>query len=221
MSPLLAIVWKDIVIEWRNKESVSAMLMFGLLVVVIFSFAVQLRGSDADAVAAGILWVAYSFAGILGLNRSLSMEADNECLQGLLLAPIDRGSLYIGKVVSNFAFTLIAELIVLPMFMVFYHLAVDVKILWIVGITLLGTLGFVSIGTILSMISAQTRMKEVMLPILQIPTTVPVVISAVEATRMALDGDMAGISFHLELLGVFSIVYLTVAYLVFGYVVED
>src|SRR5688572_28547577 len=178
MSPIAAIVFKDIAIEYKNKEAFSSMVLFGILVVVIFSFAFE--GADrstlATALTPGMLWVDYSFAGILGLNRSLSMETDNDCLQGLLLCPLSRSDLYLGKVAGNFIFTIIAELVLLPFFVVLNNLAFDGKLLWIIGITLLGTLGFVAIGTTLSLISAQTRMKEVMLPVLQIPMTFPVIL---------------------------------------------
>ena len=219
MKPVFAIIHKDIAIEFRNKESLSSMLWFGLLVLVIFTFSFD--SSEAEGIKSGILWVAFSFAGILGLNRSLSMESDNDCLQGLLLAPMDRGDLYLGKVAGNFIFTFVAEMIILPVFTVMQHLHFDSKLLWIVGITIVGTLGFVSVGTTLSMISAHTRMKEVILPILQIPMTLPVIIAAVTATNMVLSGETAGISFPLSLLGVFSIVYLTASYLIFEYVVEE
>jgi heme exporter protein B len=222
MKPIVAIVHKDVAIEFRNKESISSMLWFGLLVLVIFSFSFD--AADTEGIKPGILWVAFSFAGILGLNRSLSMESDNDCLQGLLLAPMDRGDLYLGKVAGNFAFTFVAEMVILPVFAIMQHVRFDLKLIEIVGITMLGTLGFVSIGTTLSMISAHTRMKEVILPILQIPMTLPVIIAAVTATGMVLStepGSMSGISFPLSLLGVFSIVYLTASYLVFEYVVEE
>jgi heme exporter protein B len=219
MKPVAAIVFKDIAIEYKNKEAFSSMLLFGLLVVVVFSFAFE--GQDRKAVAPGMLWVAYSFAGILGLNRSLSMEIDNDCFQGLLLSPLSRSDLYIGKVIGNFVFTVIAELILLPFFVVLNNLAFDITLLWIMGITLLGTLGFVAVGTTLSLISAQTRMKEVMLPVLQIPMTFPVVLSAVQATAMVMSGDPRGISFPLSVLGVFSTVYLTASYFIFEYLVEE
>ena len=219
MKPIVAIVHKDVAIEFRNKESVSSMLWFGLLVLVIFSFSFD--SSGAENIRPCLLWVAFSFAGILGLNRSLSMESDNDCLQGLLLAPVDRGDLYLGKVAGNFVFTLVAELSILPIFAALQHVHFDWKLLAIAGITIAGTLGFVSIGTTLSMISAHTRMKEVILPVLQIPMTLPVILSAVIATEMVLNGETAGISFPLSLLGVFSIVYLTASYFIFEYVVEE
>jgi heme exporter protein B len=219
LKPIAAIIHKDVAIEFRNKESISSMLWFGLLVLIIFSFSFDSSGSEN--IRPGLLWVAFSFAGILGLNRSLSMESDNDCLQGLLLAPIDRGDLYLGKVAGNLVFSLAAELIILPVFAVLQHVHFDWKLLAIAGITIAGTLGFVSIGTTLSMISAHTRMKEVILPVLQIPMTLPVILSAVTATDMVLNGETTGISFPLSLLGVFSIVYLTASYFIFEYVVEE
>ena len=221
MRPLTAILFKDVLIEMRNKESLSSMLMFGILVLVIFMFAFEASGLDKTLIGPGELWVAYSFAAILGLNRSLAMEIDNDCLQGLLLAPIGRGALYLGKVASNFTFMIIAEVMVLPVFFIFNNLSFDQRFLGILGISVLGTLGIAAVGTILSTISANTRMKEVMLPILQIPLCVPVVIAAVEATGQILNKDDPEISSWLTILAGFSIVYLTVSYLVFEFVVEE
>ena len=221
MRPITAILFKDVLIEMRNKESLSSMLMFGILVLVIFMFAFEASGLDKTLIGPGELWVAYSFAAILGLNRSLAMEIDNDCLQGLLLAPIGRGALYLGKVASNFTFMIIAEVMVLPVFFIFNNLRFDQRFLGILGISVLGTLGIAAVGTILSTISANTRMKEVMLPILQIPLCVPVVIAAVEATSQILNKDDPEISSWLTILAGFSIVYLTVSYLVFEFVVEE
>ena len=221
MRPLTAILFKDVLIEMRSKESLSSMLMFGILVLVIFMFAFEASGLDKTLIGPGELWVAYSFAAILGLNRSLAMEIDNDCLQGLLLAPIGRGALYLGKVASNFTFMIIAEVMVLPVFFIFNNLRFDQRFLGILGISVLGTLGIAAVGTILSTISANTRMKEVMLPILQIPLCVPVVIAAVEATSQILNKDDPEISSWLTILAGFSIVYLTVSYLVFEFVVEE
>jgi heme exporter protein B len=221
MRPVAAIIFKDILIEMRSKESVSSMLMFGVLVLTVFNFAFEPSSVDRSQIAPGILWVAFSFAAILGLNRSLAMEIDNDCLQGLLLAPLGRGGLYLGKVASNFIFMMIAELIVLPVFVIFNNLRFGAQFLEIVGIAILGTAAIAAIGSILSTISANTRMKEVMLPVLQIPLTVPVVIASVEATSMVLSGETKGISSWLYLLAGFSIVYLTVSYLVFEFAVEE
>jgi heme exporter protein B len=221
LKPLAAIISKDIVIELRKKEAIASMMMFGFLVLVIFSFAFVPSSLERALIAPGILWVAFSFAGILGLNRSLSIELDNDCLQGLLLAPLSRGELYIGKLLSNFIFMTIAELIILPIFMVFYNLPFDLQFLEIAAIGFLGTLAFASVGTILSTISANTGMKEVMLPVLQFPLTVPVIIASVEATGMVITGETEGISSLLYILGGFTIVYLIASYLLFDFVVEE
>ena len=221
MKPISAIIFKDIVIEMRNKESISSMMMFGILVLVIFNFAFEPSSVERALIAPGTLWVAFSFAAILGLNRSLAMEIDNDCLQGLLLSPVSRGGLYLGKVAGNFIFMMIAEIVVLPVFILFNNLRFNLQFVEIAAIACLGTLGVATIGTILSTISANTRMKEVMLPVLQIPLTVPVVIASVEATSMVLTGETKGISSWLYLLAGFSIVYLTASYLVIDFVLEE
>jgi heme exporter protein B len=221
MTPLTSIIFKDIAVEWRNKESLSSMCMFGILTMVIFNYAFDPTGMDRSLISPGILWVSFTFAGVIGLNRSLSMELDNDCMQGLLLAPLTRGDLYLGKVASNFAFMMMAELVIFPAFVVFNNLGISIALPEILGIAVLGTLGFVSIGTILSMISAHTRMKEVILAVLQIPLTIPVLLMSVSATRMVMSGETEGISARLSILAAFSIVYLTASYLLFEYVVED
>lgn len=221
MRPIAAIIFKDVVIEMRSKESISSMLMFGILVLVIFMFAFAAGSLEKGMIAPGTLWVAFSFAAILGLNRSLAMEIDNDCFQGLMLAPISRGQLYLGKVASNFTFMMIAEFFVLPIFFILNNFNFDGRFFGIAGVSILGTLGIAAVGTILSTISANTRMKEVMLPILQIPLTVPVVIAAVEATSQILNNDKPEISAWLTILAGFSIVYLTVSYLVFEFAVEE
>lgn len=221
MRSILAVLRKDVLVEFRNRESLSSMTMFGLLVVVIFNFAFEPSGAERIRIAPGILWVAFSFAGVIGLNRSLSIETDNDCLSGLLLAPMGRGELYVAKVLANFLFMLISEAVILPLFVLFYNLRFNLQFVEIAAIAALGTLGFASIGTILSTISANTRMKEVMLPVLQIPLTVPVIIGAVEATSMILSGETDGISAWIYLMAGFSIIYLVLSYLIFEYVVEE
>jgi len=222
MKSISPILFKDIAIEWRNKESISSMFMFGLLSLVIFNYAFESSGgTDRSVLTPAILWVSYVFAGVTGLNRSLTMETDNECIQGLLLAPLSRGELYLAKVASNFAFMITAEILMMPPFVILNNLTFNLKIVEIMGVSLLGTLGFVSIGTILSMITAQTRMKEVLLAVLQIPLALPVILSAVWVTSRILQEDTVGISPALFMLGGFSIVYLTASYLLFDYVVEE
>lgn len=222
MSAVLTLVLKDISIELRRKESVTAMVMFGVLVMVIFNFVIESASMNpalrAD-LAPGILWVAVSLAGILGLNRSLAIDLDNDSLHGLLLAPLGRGTLYLAKVLSNFVFILVADAIALAALIVFYDLDLDTRILWVGLIVILGTFGFSSVGTILAMVSSHTRMSEVMLPVLLIPLTVPLIIASVLATVTALNADAGRPNLNL-ILG-FDIIFLVISYLVFDFVVEE
>ncbi|HJS29316.1 MAG TPA: heme exporter protein CcmB, partial [Anaerolineales bacterium] len=136
-----AVVWKDLTAEWHSREVLSAMLVFGLLVILIFNFALELSVSTRAAVTSGVLWVTFAFAGTLGLNRSLSTEKDRGCLDGLLLAPVDRSAIYFGKVISSLTFMLIVEAVVLPVYSVLYN-----QNLFKPGLLLvffLGSLGFV------------------------------------------------------------------------------
>ena len=221
MRAIWSIIYKDFVVELRNKETMTAMIMFAVLILVVFNFAFESSGVDKTLIAPGSLWVAFSFAAILGLNRSLAKELDNECLQGLLLAPLSRGSLYISKVAGNFIFMVVAEIFLLPMFVILNNLKFNFQLLQVAGIGLIGMLAIASVGTILSVVSAGTRMKEVMLPILQIPLTVPVVISAVEATAGVMIPEYGEISAWLSILAGFTIIYLTVSWLIFEFAVEE
>lgn len=221
MKAIWHIVAKDFLIEMRNKESLSSMTMFGFLVLVVFNFAFEPAGSERALIAPGILWVCLSFAGVLGMNRNLAVETDNECLQGLLLAPIGRGTLYLAKLTSNFAFIVFAQMVILPIFTIFYNLRFDTVLARVALISLLGTFGFVVVGTILSTVSANTRMREVMLPVLQFPLSMPVLIAAVEATSLTLRGDFGQANDWLKLVVAFDIIFFVVSYLVFDFVVEE
>lgn len=221
MSPILTLILKDISVELRRKESVAAMVMFGVLVMVIFNFALESANLDPAIrpdLAPGVLWVAVSLAGILGLNRSLAIDLDNDSLQGLLLAPLSRGTLYLAKVLSNFAFILLADAVAFASVIVFYDLDPSSRLWWVALIIVLGSFGIAAVGTILAMVSSQTRMSEVMLPVLLIPLTIPLIISSVAATAIALTGDGRP---SMNLILGFDIIFLVISYLVFDYVVEE
>ncbi|MEJ2208473.1 MAG: heme exporter protein CcmB [Anaerolineae bacterium] len=219
---IAAIVWKDIVAELRTKEMFSAMFVFAVLVIVIFNFAFDLRvsGERVRQVAPGALWVAFAFAGILGLNRAFVAEKDRGCLEGLLLAPMDHTAIYFGKMISTMLFMLVVEALMLPVFTAF--LGVNLFDLRLALIVLLGTLGFAGVGTILSAMTAQTRSREVLLPILLLPVAAPVLIAAVKATAAILDGlSMGEIGLWLQLLLAFDLIFPAVAFMTFDYVVKE
>jgi len=215
-----AIVWKDISAELRTKEMFSSMFVFVFLAIVIFNFAFELRVDNVRQVAPGILWVAFSFAGVLGLNRSFILEKDQGCLEGLLLAPMDRSLVYFGKVISNLLFMLVVEAIALPIFAALFNL--PLLRLDLALVVLLGTLGFAGVGTLFSAMVVNTRAREVLLPVLLFPIIMPVLIAAVKLTAGLLDGEgLLQMGNWLRLLVAFDVIFLAVSNMTFDYVVEE
>ena len=215
-----AIVQKDLAAEFRSFELVSAMLVFSLLVIIIFNFALELDVKVRQSVTAGVLWTTFAFAGTLGLNRSMSTEKDRGCMDGLLLAPVDRSAIYFGKAISNLAFMLIVEAIVLPVYSLLYN--VNLFRFDLLGVILLGSIGYTAVGTLLSAMSVQTRTREVLLPILLFPVAIPVLLASVKASNGLLAGaEFAEILTPLNILVVYDIVFVAVAFMVFDFVVEE
>ncbi len=216
----LAVVWKDLAAEFRSRELFSAMLVFSLLVILIFNFALELDIRTRQSVTSGVLWVTFAFAGTLGLNRSMAVEKDRGCLDGLLLAPVDRAAIYFGKVISNLAFMLIVEAIVLPVYSFLYN--VNLFSLGLLSVILLGSIGYTAVGTLLASMAVQTRTRDVLLPILLFPVAVPVLIAAVKASGGFLAGDdFAGILPWMNLIIVYDVIFLAVAFMLFDFVVEE
>jgi heme exporter protein B len=219
---ILAILWKDILAELRTKEIFSAMLMFGLLVIVVFNFAFEPSSEEALNLAPGLLWIAVSFAGVLGLNRSFSSETRMNALQGLMLAPLDRGAIYLGKMLGNLLFMGIADLVILACFAVLYNLSVLPSLGMVLLILFLGTAGFAIVGTLFSAVAINTRMSEVMLPILQLPISVPLLIASIQATAAAINPQPgSNIGDWIKILVVFDVVFGVVCWLLFQYVIEE
>ncbi len=217
---VIAIVRKDVAAEIRSRELISAMLVFSLLVVLIFNFALELDRFARENVAAGVLWVTFIFAGTLGLNRTFAAEKDRGSFDGLLLAPVDRTTIYFGKLIATIVFMLIVEIIVIPVFSVLYSISLLHPLL--LGVVLLGTLGYAAVGTLLACMAAHTRTRDVLLPILLFPVTIPVVIAAVKASAgilLAFEwGDLAP---WINLLIVYDTIFIAVAFMVFDYLVEE
>lgn len=217
---LLAIVWKDLAAEMRSRELLSAMLVFALLVILIFNFALELESRERATLTAGVLWVTFAFAGTLGLNRSMAMEKDRGCLDGLLLAPVDRSAIYFGKALGNLSFMLIVEVIVLPVYSILYN--TNLFHPGLILVILLGSIGYVAVGTLLSSMTVQTRTRDVLLPILLFPVVIPVFIAAVKASSGFLQAiEMTEIWPWLNLLIVYDLVFTAIAFMVFDYVVEE
>lgn len=217
---VLAIVWKDIQAEYRSLELVSAMLVFSLLVIIIFNYALDLDIKTRQTVTAGVLWATFAFAGTLGLNRSMAVEKDRGCLDGLLLAPVDRSAIYFGKAISNLAFMMTVEAIVLPVYTVLYGINLFQPGLLL--IILLGSIGYVGVGTLLATMSVQTRTRDILLSILLFPVVIPVLLPAIVASNGFLAGvDVADILFSIGLLVAYDIIFIAVSFMVYDSVVEE
>ena len=215
-----AITWKDLAAEFRSRELFSAMLVFALLVILIFNFAIELEPKLRSTITPGVLWVTFAFAGTLGLNRSMAVEKDRGCLDGLLLAPVDRSAIYFGKMLSNLVFMLVVEAIVLPVYSVLYNTNLFIPGLLLV--ILLGSIGYVAVGTLLSSMAVQTRTRDVLLPILLFPVIVPILLAAVKASGGFLEGlPMEQIWPWLNLLIGYDVIFTAVAFMVFDAVVEE
>jgi heme exporter protein B len=215
-----AVLWKDLAAEFRSRELLIAMVVFSLLVVLVFNFALQLDRLARESVAAGVLWVTAVFSGTLGLNRSLAMEKDRGSLDGLLLAPVDRSAVYFGKMLGNCLFILIVQAVILPVFAILYNLPVLTPLL--LAVIVLGTLGYAGVGTLLASMAVHSRSRDVMLPILLLPVAVPVLVAAVNVSTAILSAaPWDEITPWLNLLGVYDVIFIAVAYMTFDYVVEE
>jgi len=216
---VLAIVWKDILSEVRTREIATSLVAFALLVIVVVSFALE-PGEQTSPIAAGILWVAFTFAGVLGLSRSFVMEKDKGCLQGLMLCPVDRSLIYLGKMLSIVVFMLVVEAIILPVFIVLLDQPLFPPQLAVIA--LLATIGFAAVGTLFSALAVNTKARDVMLPLLFLPVASPVIIAAIKSSGLALSGESWGaIASWLGIMAAFDVIFLVVSPLVFEFVIEE
>ena len=219
---MLAILWKDLLIELRTKETLASLLLLGLLTLVVLSFAFDPTSPLREAAAPGVLWVALIFAGTLGMNRSLLREREHDCLHGLLLAPLDRGTIYFAKTAANFLFMVAAQVVLLPLFVFFFNLPLLNTVLMLTPVLLLGLLGFAAVGTLFAAVSLRTRAREVMLPLLMLPLAAPLFLAGIGASAQLLAGQpFAAVAHWLRLLAAFDVVFLVVGWLGFEYVVEE
>jgi heme exporter protein B len=222
MGVLWTIVSREVRGELRSREIVPIVLVFGMLVLVIMNFAFEPTREESGRVAPGVLWVAVAFSGMLGLSRSSSLDLENGAIDGLIAAPVDRGAIYLGKMLANFTFLFAAELVLVPVFLLLYDIVNARVLIGLAPILLLGTLGFVSAGTIFAAIAANSRMRELLLPVVLIPIAIPLLLSAVEGTGIVLRGEgTRHLRSWLRILVVFDLVTLIASYLLFEYVLED
>ncbi|MCH7984207.1 MAG: heme exporter protein CcmB [Chloroflexi bacterium] len=224
MRDSLAVIWsigrKDLLLELRNKDVVVAVAGFALLVLVIFTFSLNLTPDIAKLVGPGVLWAAVAFAGVTGLNRAFALEVEGNTLEALMLAPISRDLIFLGKALGNFLFITVALVVVLPVFAVLFNLVV---FRWeMLAISLLTAIGFSSVGTLFAAMSVRVRAREVMLPLLFLPVVTPLIMAAVESTSHVVNGrSWSDMSQWLQLAAAFDVVFIVVSAFVFQHILED
>ncbi|HVU12139.1 MAG TPA: heme exporter protein CcmB [Phototrophicaceae bacterium] len=219
-STVLSILRKDFQAELRSRELVGAMGMFAILSVLVFSFALELdKNARTDSIS-GVLWVTVVFSSILGLNRSMAMERDQGNLDALLIAPVSRAAIYVGKLIGNFIFTIIIALILLPLMTILYN----VRIIdgWLVLVLIMGTFGFTTLGTLLAAMTVQTRAREALLPIVMMPVVLPLLLSGVRASTSILgSAPQSDWVQWVQIVAVLDVIYFVMCFLLFEYVVEE
>lgn len=220
LGPLLTIARKDFLLELRNRDILVSLVVFAMLVLIIFNFAIELTAVNLDALGPGILWVAIAFAGVIGLNRTFVLEKDHDALDGLMLAPVSRDTIFLGKALGSMGFILLSELVIFPVFAALF--GVDILRLETLAVALLASLGLAAAGTVFGAMAVSTRSREIMLPVLFLPVISPVLIGAVEATaRVASGASWSAVSQWLQIIAVFDLVFVVAGVFLFQYVLED
>jgi len=219
-SQVVAITRKDILSELRTREIITSILVFAVLVLVIFNFTFNPDQAMMARIAPGILWVAFVFSGVLALNRAFIPEKEENCLEGLMCCPVEREAIYIGKALGSLFFMLLVEAVILSVFALLFN--VSVFQLEIITVTFFATIGFVAVGTLFSALAINTRAREMVLPILFLPIITPVIIAAVKASALALEGkSWADMTPWLVILIAFDMIFTVVSFLVFPYIIEE
>lgn len=221
MNVALALLWKDLASEWRSRDRLVAMSVFSLLVVVVFQFAwPPMEPAEVVRFAPGILWVTYVFAAVIGLGRTFAMELENDAMTALALAPGTRGWLFLGKAAATWLLITLVQALTAGAFALFFRVDLWIGIGGTAGIAALANVSICSVGTLLSAMSVRSRFRDVLLPVLLIPTLIPVLAAAVKGTTATLAGD--GVPFAaLQPLIVIGGIYLILCFLLFDFVLDE
>jgi heme exporter protein B len=215
------ILRKDLVLELRRRESLITMFFFGTLLLFVFHFSFDLVPDRVSEMAPGLLWLAFLFTGTLGLGQLFGAERENQCLDALLLSPLDRGALFLAKVCFNFILMLLVEIVVIPLFWILFNLRTWNLLPRIFFISLLGTVGFCVLGTIMSAITLRARARELLLPLVLFPLMIPVILATIQCLGAVIHaGEIADALPWLRLLIGFDVIFLTLGVLVFDWVIE-
>jgi len=216
-----AVARKDLLLEARSRTNINAMLFFAATVLLIFSFALGPDPGHLRTAAGGLLWLAIVLSGVLAFGQAYQLEAENNAFEGLLLVARNRSAIYAGKVLGTVVVMLIIEAVIIPVMAVLYNLELWGAVLPLALVGLLGSVGYAAVGALYGALTMSLRAREVLLPLLLLPVTVPVILGAVRATSYVMAGQYAAMHLWLELLAAFDVVFLTAGLLVFEYATGD
>lgn len=221
LADAVTIAVKDLRNEWKSKQTIGMMIIFSSLVILIFSFAFDPTNNTVKAIIPGLIWVITIFAGLLGLNRSFISEQENDCLTGLRVAPIDPSSIFLGKVLANLLFVIIVQLISIPILFLLFDYRFTGSMIWFLLIVFVATFGFIIVGTFLSALASNAKNSEMLLPVLLLPLLSPLMIAAVQATKIVLeqDGIKDAISW-LQLMAGYDLLFFAACFFLFDYLME-
>jgi heme exporter protein B len=217
----LAILAKDLRIEWRTRESLASVLVLGVLLVVVLIVAHDPTTEEAPALAPAVFWVSFVFTGLAGVQRSFLLERENDCLAGLLSAPVDPADIYTGKLATNVVLLAVTQAVVVPLAGLFLHADLWPALPGLLAVLLLGDVGFAALATLFAAVAARTRARETLLPLLLLPLALPLVIAAVQATEAVLTGGLGGAREAVAVLVAFDVMFGVAGWLLFAYVVRD
>ncbi len=222
MNTLAAVLWKDIINELRTKEIVLSMAAFSVVLVVIFNFSLVINRDNIGHLVPSFLWISIIFVGTLGLSRTFAIEKENSAITGILISPIDRSMLYFAKVLSNLLYVLIVQFLLLFLFLFMFNINLTGNILMLIIVMVLGAVGFSTLGTLFSTMAINTKLRELLLPVILFPVIIPVIINAVKATSLIFSGGgYTEIKPFLNILIAFDIIFLVTSALVYEFVVEE
>jgi heme exporter protein B len=219
---MLALMWKDLLLESRSRETVLSLFVLGVTILLVFNFALDVVPANVSRLAPGLLWIAIIFSAMLGLGRTFLIERENACMAGLLMAPLDRGALFIAKLAVNFLLIITFELLLLPVFVLLFDLELGGRMIALAAVLAGGTLGLAAVGTLFALAALGTRARELMLPILVLPLQIPLLIAAVKATSLVMAGAaVTELGPWGHLMAAFDILFVTVGWLAFEFVSVD
>lgn len=226
MTELIRLAWaiaaKDLRVEMRSRTAIVSAVFFAALVLAIFNFA-RAPGTVSQAMLApSVLWVTFTFAAMLTFNRAFALERENAAMDGLLVSPVPRGAIFLGKYVANLGFVVTVEAVSFPLFILFFNVSLGGALPSLLLVTGLATAGFVAVGTVFSAMVVRTRFADLLLPVLLLPFLVPPIIAAVQVTTRLLDGrPLSEVWGWLRLLAAYDVVFLTVCAMVFPAILDE